>query len=129
MAGVTEALYVLAALLLAGAASLVQPGPLTALATAVLSACWLTANTVMEGPVLIDLSPSHGVTLADMGTVVGGALAVLAVLRWRAAARGPDPTDVHPVGVATRTRTRTRTATAWLVAVLVILAAGAAARL
>lgn len=124
----TEAGWVLVALALSGAASLARPGPLTALATAVLSACWLSANTVMEGPVLLNLSPSHGVTLADMGSVGGGALAVLSVLRWREQSPAPaERNGVHPVGVATRTRARA--GTACLVAVLGILVAGAAARL
>ncbi len=74
-------LVLVALVLVAG--TLGRTGRAGAVALAVLSLLWLMVNTPMEGPTLVRLSDTHGVTGADLTAVAGFALALW---RWRAPA-------------------------------------------
>jgi hypothetical protein len=84
---------VLAALVLAGlvlAAGLSgRFGVVGAVTLTVASVLWLFVNGPMEGPVLIDLSATHGITGGDLAGVVGLGLAAfhgVRILRERTSA-------------------------------------------
>jgi hypothetical protein len=55
-----------------------EAGPAWALL--VLSALWLSADRRFEGPVLFVFSATHGLTLADLLSVVGAAVALVALV-------------------------------------------------
>jgi hypothetical protein len=68
------AAVVLAGLVLAAGLS-GRFGVVGAVALAATSVLWLLVNGPMEGPILVDLSPSHGITGGDLAGVVGLGLA------------------------------------------------------
>lgn len=74
------------AFLIAGAAFTVRvvrrPTRVGALAIVVLALAWLPIDHQAEGPVLLTLSESHGVTTADLASVLA---VVVAAWVWRAA--------------------------------------------
>lgn len=51
---------------------------------------WLFVNGPIEGPVLWEISPDHGVTVADLGSVAAVLLAALLLLGGRRR-RGAGP--------------------------------------
>lgn len=55
-----------------------RTGRAGALVLAVVSALWLLDNNAMEGPVLLTVAPTHGLTAADLTGLLGLALAA-----WR----------------------------------------------
>jgi hypothetical protein len=59
-----------------------------AAALAVLSVLWLLVNNPMEGPVLLVITPGHGVTGGDLAGLAGLAIAAWRVLAPRMRARG-----------------------------------------
>ncbi len=65
-------LVVLGALL---ASTVLTSTPSAAWALAVVSACWLPADSSVEGPSIVVISPGHGVTVADTVALVGFAAA------------------------------------------------------
>jgi hypothetical protein len=68
------AAVVLAGLVLtAGLSGMLRLGGAAALAA--MSLLWLVVNAPMEGPVLVAVTPAHGVTGADLAGVVGLILA------------------------------------------------------
>ena len=52
-----------------------------AVALAVLSLLWLVVNGPMEGPVLLTVTPTHGLTAADLAGLAGLGLAAWGLLR------------------------------------------------
>jgi hypothetical protein len=76
---------VLAALLIAIAATLIRRTMPPAWLLLALSGIWLPSNSTLEGPILVPLSRSHGVTLADLLSVVGAVVAGTVLIRcsWR----------------------------------------------
>lgn len=64
--------------------------PAAAWSLIVASALWLPANHAIEGPVLLALAKTHGVTVADLAAL-SGLVVGLAVLLGHAHARGTDP--------------------------------------
>jgi hypothetical protein len=56
---------------------LARPSALSATTTLVAAAVWLPVNGPVEGPVLLVVTPSHGLTVADLLSAV----ALLAALR------------------------------------------------
>jgi hypothetical protein len=66
------------ALLLVAAVSAVRGNRLAALALVPLSLAWLLFNGPFEGPTLVVLSWSHGITAADLISVAG-----LGIAGWR----------------------------------------------
>jgi len=52
---------------------------------AAISIVWLTVNAPMEGPVLVRLPATHGITGADLAGVAGLGLAALQAARARRA--------------------------------------------
>jgi len=44
------------------------------------AALWVLVNGPVEGPVLLVISPSHGVTVADLASI--GAVVVAGVILW-----------------------------------------------
>ena len=54
-----------------------------AVALAAMSVLWLLVNGPMEGPVLVRLSKGHGITGADLASIVGLGLAALQVTHAR----------------------------------------------
>jgi hypothetical protein len=50
---------------------------------AAISIVWLTVNGPMEGPVLVQLSATHGITGADLAGVAGLGLAAIQAVRAR----------------------------------------------
>ncbi|MCW2700102.1 MAG: hypothetical protein JWQ45_1637 [Blastococcus sp.] len=67
-----------------------------AIGLAVLSVLWFVVNGPMEGPVLVTVSSSHGVTGADLAGLVGLALAAHRWLALRGAARGTPSRGRRP---------------------------------
>lgn len=47
------------------------------------SAAWVAFNGPIEGPVLLTLSPDHGLTVSDLLAVVGVGVGAAALLRGR----------------------------------------------
>ena len=114
---------VLAALVLAAAASVLRPGCPVAVLTAALSAVWLPVNNgVLEGATLLTLSEDHGVTVADLASVAGAGLAVVAVLRWRDGVAGPGR---RPAGGSAESA-RDRVSTVCLIVIAMIMLGGVA---
>ncbi|QNN54047.1 hypothetical protein [Nocardioides mesophilus] len=72
------ALLLLALVLAAG--TLGRTGRQGAVALALLSVLWLLANSPMEGPTLVHVTGSHGLTGADLTGLAGLALALW---QWR----------------------------------------------
>jgi hypothetical protein len=68
------AAVVLAGLVLAAGLS-GRSGVVGTVALAALSVLWLLVNGPMEGPVLVDLSATHGITGGDLAGLVGLGLA------------------------------------------------------
>jgi hypothetical protein len=68
----------LLALLVLGAALAPLFGRPAAAFLAATSVAWLFGNQSMEGEILVVLSPTHGVTGADLGAFAGIAIAVVA---------------------------------------------------
>ena len=84
MAGVLVLEVLLVAILVVAGLSLRFPSPGIAVLLAGLSAAWLPANNGhLEGPVLLVVDHSHGLTTADLLAYAGLALALLAGWRWR----------------------------------------------
>lgn len=46
----------------------------------VLALVWILVNGPVEGPVLVDVTPGHGLTVADLPALAAGVVAV--VLAW-----------------------------------------------
>lgn len=82
------AVLVLFGLLLCLGATLIRRTALPAAGLLVFSAMWLPADSKVEGPVLFVLGPKDGVTLADLLSVLGAAVALLVLLQlgWRRSA-------------------------------------------
>ena len=51
-----------------------------AMALVAAAALWVLVNGPVEGPVLLVISPSHGVTVADLASI--GAVVVAGVILW-----------------------------------------------
>jgi hypothetical protein len=103
----------LIAVLAAAAGCVVTRRPGAAWLLLLFCAAWLPVNRPIEGPVILRLSPGHGITLADLLSIAG--FGVAAVVLWRA----------HPrVGSGTSSGRR---AASMLVAVGIALAGAAAA--
>ena len=64
------AIVVLACLLAAAAVCTVRPSLLAVMVVAVVSLAWVLVNGPVEGAILISFSHTHGLTLADLATVV-----------------------------------------------------------
>lgn len=74
---------VLVALLAATVLSLVRPGPPAVVAVVAAGVAWWLVNGPVEGPVLHVVTPTHGLTVADLLVPPLVALAVLAAVRRR----------------------------------------------
>lgn len=59
--------------------------------TAVVSLLWFPLNTPVEGPVLFRVSPSHGLTAADLIGLAGLAVVIAAPAIQRRLGRRPRP--------------------------------------
>ncbi|PTR30336.1 hypothetical protein C8K36_102184 [Rhodococcus sp. OK519] len=59
-------LTVLTLLLTAASSCLARPSKLSAATTLVAAVLWLLVNNPVEGPVLFVVTPSHGLTVADL---------------------------------------------------------------
>jgi len=79
---VVRALVLLAIVLLAAVVPTLSRGPRRAGAVllAVLSLWWLSLDSAMEGGVLLTITPSHGIAVADVLTVAG---LIAAIFAWR----------------------------------------------
>ncbi|MDH6283111.1 hypothetical protein M2280_004354 [Prescottella agglutinans] len=62
---------------------LARPSALSAAATLVAAAVWLPVNGPAEGPVLLVVTPSHGLTVADLLSAVALLAAIRAYRRIR----------------------------------------------
>jgi hypothetical protein len=71
--GVVAAVVLVGLVLSAGLAGMLRFGGVVLLAA--VSLLWLLVNGPMEGPVLVVLSPDHGITGADLAGCAGLALA------------------------------------------------------
>ncbi|MEJ5946770.1 hypothetical protein WDZ17_15845 [Pseudokineococcus basanitobsidens] len=81
---------VLAALAAATLASVLRPGPLAVVAVAAAGVAWWLVNGPVEGPVLHVVSPSHGLTVADLLVPPALAVAVVAAALARRRRRAGD---------------------------------------
>ncbi|ROP42844.1 hypothetical protein [Pseudokineococcus lusitanus] len=77
---------VLAALLVATGVALLRPGPLAVVAVVAAGVAWWLVNGPVEGAVLHVVTPTHGLTVADLLVPPLVGLAVLAAVRRRRAA-------------------------------------------
>lgn len=77
------ALIVFLALVAATAFSVVRPGLLAVLVTLAVSIAWLPADSPVEGWVLLKLGDHHGVTIADLASVLA---MLVALASWAAGA-------------------------------------------
>jgi hypothetical protein len=81
---------VLAALLAATGVALLRPGPVAVVAVVAAGVAWWLVNGPVEGAVLHVVTPTHGLTVADLLVPPLVGLAVLAaVLRRRAERAAP----------------------------------------
>jgi len=83
---VPELLLPLVWLVLLSAATsrcLARPSALSAVTTVVAAAVWLLVNGPVEGPVLLVVTPSHGLTVADLLSAVALVAALRAYRRVR----------------------------------------------
>ncbi|SIR68713.1 hypothetical protein [Williamsia sterculiae] len=71
---------VLALLVLCTLWSLIRPSVTAAAVTLLLAVVWLPVNEPVEGAVLLVLTPTHGITQADLISVM--AVAVVGVRLW-----------------------------------------------
>jgi lysylphosphatidylglycerol synthetase-like protein (DUF2156 family) len=78
---VVVALVVFLALVAATIHAVVRPGWVAVLVTVVVAVAWLPADSPVEGWVLLTLSHTHGITVADLAGVVAG---IIAVACWAA---------------------------------------------
>ena len=88
------ALVVFLALVAATVYAVLRPGWVAVLITLVVAVAWLPADSPVEGWVLLTLSTSHGITVADLAGVVA---VIIAVACWAA----------HPSPVQSRRRQQT----------------------
>jgi hypothetical protein len=81
-------MFVLFGLLLCLGATAIRRTALPASGLLIFSALWLPADSKLEGPVLVVLSYSNGITLADLLAAFGAAVAGIVLIRiaWRASA-------------------------------------------
>ena len=52
-----------------------------ALALLVAATAWVLVNSPVEGPVLVEVTPNHGLTVADLPSLAAGLVAL--ALLWR----------------------------------------------
>ena len=88
LAGVLAGLTLIAMLVAAGTGD--RTGRVGAAVLGALSLLWFFTNKPMEGSVLLELSETHGVVVADLVGLTGLSLAAW---RWRTAARADRQAD------------------------------------
>jgi hypothetical protein len=85
---VLGAYLILVALVGAVLINLLAPTPGTAVLVVVIAGLWLPVNNGhLEGPILIEVDPRHGLSTADLASYAAFVLANLSLWRWRSVSR------------------------------------------